>query len=134
MVYHSENFISRIISRNVVRLREERGWSQVDLAEKYGCTFQYISQMETGHRGFGKTTLKKLLAVFGVTEGELVEMPKGFVSDEMEVLWKKFCMIETGENRKLLEEVISIVNDAPPEGVKSLAGFVELLKKNIKKE
>jgi transcriptional regulator with XRE-family HTH domain len=73
MVHDSEDIVNKIISRNVMRLREERGWSQKDLAKKYGCTFQYISQMETGHRGFGKRTFRKLMTAFGVNEKELLE-------------------------------------------------------------
>lgn len=73
MVHDSEDIINRIIRGNVKRPRQERGLSQKDLAKKYGCTFQYISQMETGHRAFGKPTFRKLMTAFGVNETKLLE-------------------------------------------------------------
>ena len=108
--------------------------SENDLAQRYGCTFQYISQMETGHRGVRKGPFNKLVTIFAVPKEELLKMPKGFASDEMSALWEKFYALETGEKRELFEKLILLLEKASQEAVKSLSGLVEILEKNLKKE
>ena len=55
-------------------LRKERGWTQTQLAGRYGCTAMAISQFETMPRGGSMTlvTLQKLASVFGVSPRELL--------------------------------------------------------------
>ena len=135
MVHDKENvnLIDLIVSRNVVRLREERGWSQEQLAERYGCSYQYISQMETGHRGFGKKTFKKLIRAFGVTEKELLKMPEGLASKEVEDLWRRFQELHEGQTAGLLNRVIMLLSSEDPGVIKALDGVVTVLEKNVEK-
>lgn len=55
------------------RLRERRGWSQGQLADKVGWDSGYISMIESGKRTPKTPNLKKLAAVFGVDIEELSE-------------------------------------------------------------
>lgn len=54
------------ISEALFRVRERKGWTQAEVAEKMGCTRAYISQLETGKREAGLRTLRKLSRVLGL--------------------------------------------------------------------
>jgi transcriptional regulator with XRE-family HTH domain len=62
------------ISRVLKRLREQRGLSQLALAQKAGVAQAYISEMEAGQKkNPGIETLRKLARALKVTVGELLE-------------------------------------------------------------
>lgn len=52
--------ILRYIAANVLRLRDARGWTQAQLAEKTGLTRRYVQLLETGQ---ANPTVKVLIAV-----------------------------------------------------------------------
>jgi DNA-binding XRE family transcriptional regulator len=60
--------VERIISgeNSVKVLREWRGLTQKELAERGGLAKLYVSQLETGHRKIGAGAAKKLAPVLGV--------------------------------------------------------------------
>lgn len=59
--------LDKLMGRNLKRLREERGLSQEQLAELIESDRRYISAMENG-RGIGDSIMRRLCAVFTVTE------------------------------------------------------------------
>jgi transcriptional regulator with XRE-family HTH domain len=59
--------LDSLMGRNLKRLREERGLSQEQLAERIESDRRYISAMENG-RGIGDSILQRLCEVFAVTE------------------------------------------------------------------
>jgi transcriptional regulator with XRE-family HTH domain len=59
--------LDRLMGQNLKRMREERGWSQEQLAEMIDTDGRYISAVENG-RGIGKSLLDRLCGVFGVEE------------------------------------------------------------------
>lgn len=128
------NFIDQLISRNMRRLRKESGWTQEELARRYGCSHPHISQLESGHRGFGVETQEHLAKALGVEIKELLEMPKGLGSEDMEVLWERFNEVRTGARGKLFDRLMNILSNGPDEAVESLDGMSKLLEKSIKKE
>ncbi len=55
-------------------LRDERGWSQLELAERASVRQATISEMETGRvRRVTLDVIDRLAAAFGVQPGELFE-------------------------------------------------------------
>ena len=52
---------------NVKELREARGWSQMELALKMGCTVRSVQYWETGHN-IPESKMKRLEAVFSGKE------------------------------------------------------------------
>ncbi|EPN9336299.1 helix-turn-helix domain-containing protein [Enterococcus faecalis] len=81
-----ENF-----SKNVARLRKERGYSQEDLANKLGVKKQTISNIERGTRYPTFDTLEKIVQVFNVssvqlfgTEKEIEVADTSYVMDRMD--------------------------------------------------
>jgi len=126
-----KNLPNIIIARNLVRLREERGWEQHEVAALYGCNPQYISQLETGRRGFGKRTIPKLLKVFNVTLGEFLKMPRDLSSQELGDYWESFIGIKTGPHAELFERIARFLDSAPPSGVGSLENFMTLMEETM---
>jgi transcriptional regulator with XRE-family HTH domain len=61
------------LGRNVRRLREARGWSQEDYAERAGIHRTYVSDIERGSRNPTITVVEKLAKPLGVRPGELLD-------------------------------------------------------------
>ncbi len=58
---------------NVRRLREERGWTQEQLAEAADLHLDHISKIENRHREPRVRTISKLAKGLGVSAGPLFE-------------------------------------------------------------
>lgn len=59
--------VSKELYAIIQNLRNERGWSQEQLATELGIRRTAISQIENNERGVSSSELKKLTRVFGVT-------------------------------------------------------------------
>lgn len=67
----------------IKKLREERGWSQEELAHRVGISTANISRIETGKHGASET-LKVLLArEFGYKVYQLIALAEGVRSPEI---------------------------------------------------
>ena len=58
---------------NVRRLREAKGWSQEDYADRAGIHRTYVSDIERGARNPTITVVVKLAKPLGVTPGKLLD-------------------------------------------------------------
>jgi len=65
--------IRKLVGRNFVRLRHEKGLTQEQVEERSGLSQQYISGLENGHRNPSVVTLYHLATALGVTLVELVQ-------------------------------------------------------------
>jgi transcriptional regulator with XRE-family HTH domain len=61
------------LGQNVRRLREEKGWSQEDYADRAGIHRTYVSDIERGRRNPTVTVVEKLAAPFAVAAGSLLD-------------------------------------------------------------
>lgn len=59
--------------RNLRAVREEKGWTQEELAEKAGLASVQISRVERGVREVRLTTLLRLTAALGTTPARLFD-------------------------------------------------------------
>jgi transcriptional regulator with XRE-family HTH domain len=59
-------------------LRKERGWSQIELAEKVGLMPQNVSRYEKGHVQPRESTLANFAEAFGVPLSELTNTASAF--------------------------------------------------------
>ncbi|HWC49808.1 MAG TPA: helix-turn-helix transcriptional regulator [Solirubrobacterales bacterium] len=59
--------------RNLRAVREDKGWTQEELAEKAGLTSVQISRVERGVREVRLTTLLRLTAALGTTPARLFD-------------------------------------------------------------
>ncbi|MCB2074431.1 MAG: helix-turn-helix transcriptional regulator [Novosphingobium sp.] len=61
------------LGRNVRRLREEKGWSQEDYADRAGIHRTYVSDIERGKRNPTVTVVEKLARPLEVEPGRLLD-------------------------------------------------------------
>lgn len=62
------------LGQNVRRLREARGWSQEDYADRAGIHRTYVSDIERGRRNPTVTVVEKLAGPFEVEVGSLLDV------------------------------------------------------------
>ena len=61
------------LGQNVRRLREAKGWSQEDYADRAGIHRTYVSDIERGRRNPTVTVLEKLAKPLEVEPGRLLD-------------------------------------------------------------
>ena len=62
----------KLVGRNVKRVRQDKGLTQEELAERSGFSQQYISGLEQGRRNPTVVSLYELATALGVSHMELV--------------------------------------------------------------
>ena len=62
----------KLVGRNVKRIRQDRGLTQEELAERSGFSQQYISGLEQGRRNPTIVSIYELATALGVSYMELV--------------------------------------------------------------
>jgi transcriptional regulator with XRE-family HTH domain len=65
--------ITTRLGRNLRRLREEKGWSQEDYADRAGIHRTYVADIERGRRNPTVTVVEKLAKPFGIGAGRLLD-------------------------------------------------------------
>lgn len=65
--------IRQRLGTNVRRLREEKGWSQEDYADRAGIHRTYVSDIERGKRNPTVTVVEKLAKPLNVSPGSLLD-------------------------------------------------------------
>jgi transcriptional regulator with XRE-family HTH domain len=73
LVNHPQMDVRKLVGRNFVRLRHEKGLTQEQVEERSGLSQQYISGLENGHRNPSVVTLYHLATALGVSLVELVQ-------------------------------------------------------------
>ncbi len=66
-----ENIKSKF-GKHLRQLREKKGWTQEDLADKAGMHFTYVGQIERGIRNPSLINLRKLAKALNVSAGKLL--------------------------------------------------------------
>ncbi|MFL4968349.1 MAG: helix-turn-helix domain-containing protein [Xanthobacteraceae bacterium] len=62
----------RILSANIVRLRDAKGWSQEELADEAGLHRTFVGSVERGERNVTISTLEAFAEAFNVSVIELL--------------------------------------------------------------
>jgi transcriptional regulator with XRE-family HTH domain len=65
--------IRKRLGNNVRRLRQEKGWSQEDYADRAGIHRTYVSDIERGARNPTVTVVEKLAKPLGLEAGALLK-------------------------------------------------------------
>jgi transcriptional regulator with XRE-family HTH domain len=65
------------LGHNIRQLREAKGWSQEDYADRAGIHRTYVSDIERGRRNPTITVVEKLAGPFGVPPGSLLDEAEG---------------------------------------------------------
>lgn len=61
------------LARNIRTLRQEKGWSQEDYADRANIHRTYVSDIERGRRNPTITVVDKLAVPFGISASRLLE-------------------------------------------------------------
>ena len=69
-----ESALEYNISRNIIKKRVERGWSQSELATRMATTQSVISRIESGDSNMTIRTLASVATALGTDVSELVEI------------------------------------------------------------
>jgi transcriptional regulator with XRE-family HTH domain len=67
------------VAVNIRRLRNQRGWTQEDLADRAGLSVRYLGQIERAQTSTTVTVLGRLALALKVKPAELVEQASGKV-------------------------------------------------------
>ena len=62
----------KLVGRNALRIRRERGLTQEQLAERCGLSQQYISGLEKGRRNPTIVTIFEIATALGISHVQLV--------------------------------------------------------------
>ena len=65
--------VRRRLARNLMRMRQQKGWSQEDLADESGLHRTYISGIETASRNPTITVVERLAKALKATVSVLLE-------------------------------------------------------------
>ncbi|MGU9971850.1 helix-turn-helix domain-containing protein [Limosilactobacillus fermentum] len=74
-----ENFIA--LANRIVDLREQRGFSQTELAKRLGVSKSTMSKIELGNRRLSTDELSKIASIFDVSTDYLLGRSKSGVHD-----------------------------------------------------
>jgi len=77
-----EQDLRRLLSANVKRFRNRRGWSQARLAEKLDISTNFLSDIETQKGWVSPLTLVKLAAALNIEVYELFK-PENSISGDL---------------------------------------------------
>jgi transcriptional regulator with XRE-family HTH domain len=69
----SETQILRLLAERIRMLREAKGWTQEQLAERAAMQRSYLGDLELGRRNPSVRTLVKVANAFGISVQELFE-------------------------------------------------------------
>ncbi len=93
--------LNQIVANNIVELRKEAKWTQVELAEKLHYTDKAVSKWERGESIPELVTLKKIAEIFGVTIDYITsERPR---EEKKEFMLPKVIQV----NRMLITGIVS---------------------------
>jgi len=79
---------------NIRALRKKHGWTQIDLAQKLGCSQAIITAYESNKRKPPADKIAVLAGLFGVSVNDLYGEIATKVKAKSPKLWKKFEQIE----------------------------------------
>ena len=61
------------LGKRIRRLRKERGWRQIDLAEEAGINENYVSDLELGRKEVCLRTIRLIARAFDIKMSSLLE-------------------------------------------------------------
>lgn len=68
--------LRQVLALHIRRLRQEKDWTQEDLAGHVGLSSRYIGQLERGRAAATVTVVGKLAEAFGVEPAEMIRRRK----------------------------------------------------------
>lgn len=110
--------ISEIFAKNLKALRDQRGWTQSDLANASGVSLEQIKKLETEKSWVSTGSIQHLARAFGCPEADLFRDPNATPKPTLQEAWS------------LISEAIEAVSVIPPSAMKALQS-IDWQNKNI---
>lgn len=105
----------RTYPNELKRLREGRGLSLDEIADRLGVSNQQISLLELGRRKLTVDWLQRLAAVLSCHPWELVEADAGIAASKAEkTLLRTFRRLDADRRRRALADLESLTTSAKP--------------------
>lgn len=119
------------IGKFVAKKRQEKGFTQEDLAEELGISNRAISKWERGVCLPDANNMAKLCKLFKISYNELLsgeELEEADYERKAEEILAEFSQIETAQNKKffLYENVIGYMATVPFLIICFIVGYVEM--------
>ena len=99
MSIKDEAYLRNLLSKNIKRFRQRKGWSQAKLAEKINISTNYLSEIETGRGWVSPLSLIKLANVLEIEVFELFK-PQETVSEDISNTINK-CLDDFSESLRV---------------------------------
>ncbi|MEA4835325.1 MAG: helix-turn-helix transcriptional regulator [Anaeromusa sp.] len=136
------------IREKIIKLREEKGWSQYRLYKEANIGQSTLSQIESGARYPNVATLQKIASALGVSMSEfdlqeqnkkeaakalpqlLEKMKHMELSDKHKEAYRIFLSMSEEEKGLTVDEAISLLkkyNSLSPEGKQAVGSIINLL-------
>ena len=112
------------LSENLKKLRREKGFTQENLAEFLGVTFQSVSKWERGESYPDITMLPEIAGFFKVSVDDLLGVNKA--EDEAEII-KELEAYDNLTDKKLKEEIINKLKEKFPNDFRILLRYMTCL-------
>lgn len=112
------------LSENLKKLRHEKGFTQENLAEFLGVTFQSVSKWERGESYPDITMLPEIAGFFKVSVDDLLGVNKA--EDEAEII-KELEAYDNLTDKKLKEEIINKLKEKFPNDFRILLRYMTCL-------
>jgi len=87
----------RVIARRIRAARVARGWTQRDLASRFGCSQQNLSDIERGNVSLDLENLQRLAALLGLSLFHF--LPTGDLGEEEEAVLQALRALPPGPVR-----------------------------------
>lgn len=90
-----------LLGQRVRELRKGMGWSQEELGERANLHPTYVGGIERGERNVSLDNLNKLAAAFGLSLGELFQLPSSDGSERHSVQTSITTLLRRQDDRSL---------------------------------
>lgn len=87
------------IGKRIINMRERKGWSQRELANRVGLNFSVMNRIESGDRPVRDSELTMLANVLDVSADELLGLP---VDNTRSIMGKDVDTSNLSENQRLV--------------------------------
>jgi transcriptional regulator with XRE-family HTH domain len=108
----NENYIHKLISRNIKRLRSLQNISQLGLALNTGLTHNFINDIENCKKGISVKSLAKLSTALNVEPYQFF-LPENIHNDDMTIYVKDFNDSLNKMVSELTQQYLSKDNNEP---------------------
>ncbi len=107
-----------MINEKIKLLREQKGWTQIELADKLGVSKSSVSQWESGMKEPRMGMIQKIADIFGVTKSYIIEDGENFQSYDPDALEIAEELAQSGYGE--LNILFKKIKDASPEDKKKM--------------